>query len=204
MTGQRGFTLIELLVAVFLTSIVAVGLFSAYLAAARSLASASAQAALQRQGMLAMEAISRQLQSAVESESPRVEAVTPGAMCNGRADAVRINTSDGVVVCYYAAEDGALCEFRGTACRNLLAGGLGNVVLLRQTSPPDPRCADRLMPDGQLISIPAGAPCFSMRRNELSPKEVEVWFAIRDDDGDLDGVNAMSFRNTLTCSGRNC
>jgi len=203
MTGQRGFTLIELLIAVFLTTIVAVGLFSAYLAVARSLASASAQAALQRQGVLAMEAIGRQLQSAVESESPRVEAFTLGGTCDGRAGAVQVNTSGGVV-CYYASEDGALCEYRGTACRNLLAGGLVNIVLLRQTSPPDPRCADRRMPDGELISIPAGAPCFSMRRNELSPKEVEVWFAIRDDDGDLDGVNAMSFRNTHTCSGRNC
>ena len=203
MTGQRGFTLIEFLVAALLTTVVAVGLLSAYLAAARSLSSSSAQAALQRQGVLAMEAIGRQLQSAVESDSPRVDAFTPGVSCNGRPDAVQVNTADGVV-CYYAAEDGALCEFRGTTCRNLLAGGLANVVLLRQTSPPDPRCADRRMADGQLISIPPGAPCFSMRRNELSPKEVEVWFAIRDDDGDLDGVNAMVFRNTLTCSGRNC
>lgn len=203
MRGQRGFTLVELLIAALLTTVVAVGLLSAYLAAARSLASSSAQAALQRQGVLAMEAIGRQLQSALESDSPRVEAFTPGATCNGRPDAVQVNTPDGVV-CYYAAADGALCEFRGTTCRNLLAGGLVKVALLRQTSPPDPRCADRRMPDGQLISIPAGAPCFSMRRNELSPKEVEIWFAIRDDDGDLDGVNAMAFRNTLTCSGRNC
>jgi prepilin-type N-terminal cleavage/methylation domain-containing protein len=203
MTRQRGFTLIELLIAALLTTVVAVGLFSAYLAAARSLASSSMQAALQRQGVLAMEAIGRELQSAVESDSPRVEAYTPGGTCNGRPDAVQINTATGVV-CYYAAEDGALCEFRGTACKNLLAGGLGTIVLLRQTSPPDPRCADRRMADGQLISIPPGAPCFSMRRNELSPKEVDVSFAIRDDDGDLDGVNAMSFRNTLTCSGRNC
>jgi hypothetical protein len=34
--------------------------------------------------------------------------------------------------------------------------------------------------------------------------QVDVAFAIRDSDGDFDGVNAMSFAISLTCSGRNC
>ena len=34
--------------------------------------------------------------------------------------------------------------------------------------------------------------------------QVDLAFAIRDSDGDLDGVNVMAFRISLTCSGRNC
>ena len=34
--------------------------------------------------------------------------------------------------------------------------------------------------------------------------QVDLTFAIRDSDGDLDGVNVMAFSISLTCSGRNC
>jgi hypothetical protein len=46
---------------------------------------------------------------------------------------------------------------------------------------------------------PPGDPCPAAPRDR-----VNVRFAIRDDDGALDGVNAMSFAISLTCSGRNC
>ena len=36
------------------------------------------------------------------------------------------------------------------------------------------------------------------------PTQVDLAFAIRDSDGDLDGVNVMAFSISLTCSGRNC
>ncbi len=34
--------------------------------------------------------------------------------------------------------------------------------------------------------------------------QIDLAFAIRDSDGDLDGVNVMAFSLSLTCSGRNC
>lgn len=198
MTDHRGFSLIELLVAALLTTMVAAGLFSAYLATARSLREASAQTALQRQGTLALQDIGRQVQSAgdsKDSEDRTIEAFTPGATCNGHGNSVQVNTPSGIV-CYYATADGALCEFRGVSCRNLLAGGLGTIALATQSEPPDPtRCPAGVAP---------GAPCFSMTRNEPYSRQVDVWFAIRDNDGDFDGSTAMSFRTTLTCRARNC
>jgi prepilin-type N-terminal cleavage/methylation domain-containing protein len=187
MTSQRGFSLLELLVATMVGTIVAGGLLSLYLATTRSFGESNAQAVLQRQGALALEEIGRQVR----------RAVGPGAIslatCNGNGRSVQVATPAGNV-CYYANSDGALCEFWGTTCRNLLAGGLKTVVLLTQPATPDPRC-----PSG----IPAGTPCFSMKVYETYP-QVDVAFAIRDSDGDFDGVNAMSFAISLTCSGRNC
>ena len=142
MIDHRGFSLIELLVAALLTTMVAVGLFSAYLATARSLRDAGMQTALQRQGTLALEDIGRQVQSAGDSKDLTTEAFTPGATCNGHANSVQVNTPSGTV-CYYATSDGALCEFRGVSCRNLLAGGLGTIALLKQSEPPDARCPIR-------------------------------------------------------------
>ena len=34
--------------------------------------------------------------------------------------------------------------------------------------------------------------------------QVDLAFAIRDSDGDLDGENVMAFSLSVTCSGRNC
>ena len=45
----------------------------------------------------------------------------------------------------------------------------------------------------RLAPVPLGA-----------PTQVHLDFAIRDNDGDLDGVNVMAFSISLTCSGRNC
>ena len=66
MTDQRGLSLVELLVAALLTTVVAGGLFSAYIATTRSFGESSAQAALQRQGTLVLEEIGRQVRGAVE------------------------------------------------------------------------------------------------------------------------------------------
>ncbi len=86
-------------------------------------------------------------------------------------------------------------------CRNLLTGGLKSVVLVMQTTRAeivvDPRCPP--------VVVDAGAPYFAMTPNCVNPStQVDVAFAIRDNDGDPDGVNAMSFAISLTCSGRNC
>lgn len=191
MIDQRGLSLVELVVAALIASVVAAGLFSAYLAAVRSFRESDAQAALQRQGALALEEISRRIRGAI----------SPGAIsvvtCNGREDSVQVMTTAGPV-CYYASAEGALCEFRefgGRQCRNLLAGGLETIVLLTQPDTPDPRCPSEVLPR---------APCFAMKTYVPYLNRVDVAFAIRDSDGDLDGVNAMAFGITVTCSGRNC
>ena len=185
MTGQRGFSVIELLVAATIGVLVVGGLLSLYLATTRSFGESNAQVALQRQGALALDEIGRQVR--------RASAIAL-ATCNGVPNSAQVSTPAGTV-CYYADGSGALCEFWGTTCRNLLAGGLKSIVLLVQPAPPDPRC-----PPG----IPAGAPCFSVTWNPTDPTWVGVDLAIRDSDGDFDGVNAMAFAISLTCSGRNC
>jgi type II secretory pathway pseudopilin PulG len=194
MTDQRGLSLVELLVAAVLTTVVAGGLFSAYVATTRSFGESNAQAALQRQGTLVLEEIGRQVRGAIEPNPPLITGVHALSVeiCNGYPDSLRVRTAAGNI-CYYARADGALCEYRGITCRNLLAGGLKTIALLRQSAPPDKRC-----PSG----LPVGAPCFVS--NLGSPTQVDLAFAIRDDDGDLDGVNVMAFSISLTCSGRNC
>jgi hypothetical protein len=215
MTDQRGLSLVELIVAAALTTVVAGALFSAYIATTRSFGESSAQAALQRQGTLVLEEIGRQVRGAVEPNleicdgnadyAECVERELAGrprhalsvAACNGIPDSLWVRTAD-ADICFYARADGALCEARGATCRNLLAGGLKTIVLLRQPAGPDPRC-----PPG----VPAGAPwCFGMAPVlSLGPMtQVDLAFAISDSDGDLDGVNVMAFSISLTCSGRNC
>jgi prepilin-type N-terminal cleavage/methylation domain-containing protein len=198
MSGERGFSLVELLVASMLGTLVAGGLLSFYVATTRTVVESNAQAALQRQGSLAVEEISRQVRSAVDPGDtgglPAISLTT----CNGVPGSVQVSTPSDGSVCYYADRGGALCEYRDAkaGCRNLLAGGLKRIVLLTQTSPADPRCPPTVAP---------GAPCFAMTPNAAaSPTRVDVAFAIRDSDGDLDGMNAMTFSTSLTCSGRNC
>jgi len=201
MIGQRGLSLVEVIVAAMLTTVVAGGLLSAYVATTRSFGESSAQAALQRQGTLVLEEIGRQVRGAIEpkpGEKPPPRPALSVDTCNGNPDSLWVRTGAGDI-CFYASADGALCEYRGTTCRNLLAGGLKTIELWRQPAVPDLRC-----PPG----VPAGGLCFRMAPvpNILDTPmtQVELAFAIRDSDGDLDGVNVMAFSITLTCSGRNC
>jgi hypothetical protein len=215
MTDQRGLSLVELLVAAMLTTVVAGALFSAYIATSRSFGESSAQAALQRQGTLVLEEIGRQVRGAVEpnldfceGNADCIERELAGRprhalsvdTCNGNPDSLWVRTAAATAagdICYYARADGALCEARGGTCRNLLAGGLKTIALLQQPAGP-----------GQCPSfVPAGAPwCFRMAPvPSLAPMtQVDLAFAIRDGDGDLDGVNVMTFSLSVTCSGRNC
>jgi prepilin-type N-terminal cleavage/methylation domain-containing protein len=198
MTNQRGFSIVELLVAATLVTIVAGALFSAYVATARSFGESSAQAALQRQGTLVLEEISRQARGAIKPK-PGERLAFSVDTCNGNLDSLWVRTAAGDI-CYYPRNDGALCEARGTTCRNLLAGGLKTIALLRQPAAPDPRCP--LGPD--LRPRPAGAWCFTIAAVDAPKARIDLSFAIRDDDGDLDGRNVMAFSISLTCSGRNC
>ena len=199
MSDQRGLSLLELLIAAALATVVAGALFSAYVATARSFGESGAQAALQRQGALVLEEIGRHVRDAGGK--------TPLAIgsCNGVAGSLLVSTAAGDSVCFYARADGALCEARGTACRNLLAGGLKKIVLLPQPVTPDLRCP--VGADGN--PMPAGARCFRtalVASDAGPPMRVDLAFAIRDGDlaVDLDGVNTMAFSISLTCSGRNC
>jgi hypothetical protein len=188
MNDQRGVSLVELLIAATIGTAVLASLLSFYLATARSLDQSSAQAALQRQGSLALDEIARQVRSAVGPNAISL------ATCDGVANSVRILSPD-ADVCYYARQDGALCEFRNGQCRDLLAGGLDRVVLLVQSDPADPRCPP----------VAAAARCFAMAPNAAHPQsQVDVAFAIRHDPGDAGGIDAMAFAISLTCSGRNC
>ncbi len=120
MSNQRGLSIVELLVAAMAGTLVVGGLLSFYLATTRSFGESSTQAALQRQGSLALEEIARQVRNAVEPNA--IAKVT----CNGVADSVQVTTPPkdaranelpakepppNDVVCYYATAD-ALCEFR--------------------------------------------------------------------------------------------
>lgn len=196
MSDQRGLSLVELLVAAALATVVAGGLFSAYVATARSFGESGAQVALQRQGTLVLEEIGRQVRGA-SGQNP----LAIGA-CNGVAGSLLVRTVTDSL-CYYARDDGALCEVRAATCRNLLRGGLKTITLLRQPATPDPRCPS----DSDGNPMPAGALCFRMApvaSDTGPPLRVDLAFAIRDGDGDFDGVNAMAFSISLTCSGRNC
>jgi prepilin-type N-terminal cleavage/methylation domain-containing protein len=202
MIGQRGFSLLELLVAAMLTTVVAGALLSVYIATARSLGESSAQAALQRQGTLVLEEIGRQVRGAMEpkpGEKPPIRPALSLDICNGNPDSLWVRTAD-AEMCFYAGDDGALCEYRGIACRNLLAGGLKTITLWRPPAVPDLRCP--------LDNVPANGFCFRMvpvpNPLGIPMTQVDVTFAIRDSDGDLDGVNIMAFNISLTCSGRNC
>ena len=111
----------------------------------------------------------------------------PPVRTSSNPDSLWVRTADGDI-CYYARADGALCETRGGTCRNLLAGGLKTIALLQQPdlpAPADPRCLPGVLP---------GALCFRLAPVPLgAPTQVHLDFAIRDDDGDLDGVNVMAF-----------
>jgi len=217
MIDQRGLTLVELAAAAMLTTVVAGALFSAYMATARSFGESSAQVALQRQGTLVLDEIGRQVRGAIEPNldfcDGNVECIERELAgrrrhalsldtCQGNADSLWVRTAAGDL-CYYARADGALCEVRGATCRNLLAGGLKPIALLRQPPVPDERCPSAGS-DGQ--PRPPGALCFRMDLvpSVGPPTQVHVAFAIRDSDGDLDGVNVMFFSISLTCSARNC
>jgi len=197
MRDQRGLSLIELLVGALLGTIAVGAMLSFYSATARTFGESSAQAALQRQGTLALEEISRKVRGAASVNA---------TICSGSASVLVAMPAPGSSVCFYPGANGELCEWwdfpsapaGGNVCRNLLAGGMKKIVLLTQPAQLDDRCPAGVQP---------GQPCFSIAPTASSPgdpNQVDLAFAIRDDDGDQDGRNITTFRISLTCSGRNC
>lgn len=151
---QRGFTLVELTVASLIGVGVLLGVFSLYRGTTTAFNQSSSQAVLQRQGTLALQAISRQAQRAV---SATYNGCAP-AGTTSRSIVFRVDDTDSRSLpvaevgdyCYYAGNGanggaaGALCE-RFTPrdpvtgvlgapgpCRDLL-GGVQLKELVRQT-----------------------------------------------------------------------
>jgi hypothetical protein len=202
MRDQRGFSVIEILLASLAGGIILLGLGSLYVAATRAFGEADSQASLQRQGTLALQEISRRIQSGAGSG-----AITT-ATCNGQANSVQVTTPDGTF-CFYAgpagtADTGKLCEYTvggDGGCRDLLYGALQRrvpwstqIALLIQPVSPSPNC-----PNG----VAANKGCFVGA--VLDPDAItgtgttaELQFAI------TDGLNVMSFGTILTCNGRSC
>ncbi len=200
MTDQRGVTLIELLIAALAAGIILLALGSLYLATERSHARSSSQAALQRQGTLALQEISQRIRSGVAPNA--LSMVT----CNGVANSVQVVTPTGTF-CYYAgtgADAGRLCEFMvggAGGCRNLLAGAFQlrvphstPIALMVQPATPDPRC-----PAGTA----AGSFCFKGAVDQTNPTRADFAFAITDGDTPT-AMNVMSFNISLACAARNC
>ena len=162
---QRGFTVIELLLAVAIGAVVLMGVFSMYRATANALRESSSQAALQRQGALALQAITRQ---ALRASSIAFNTCAPAGTTSRSFQLAVTDTTPASLAaaevgtyCYYAgngangAAVGALCQrltpVGGVAgpCWNLLASpqpaliqqtAQPGVSLIPQTSPADPLC----------------------------------------------------------------
>jgi prepilin-type N-terminal cleavage/methylation domain-containing protein len=215
MRSQRGLTLIELLVAMLASAVILLGVWFAYVAMARTFAQSSSQAALQRQGTLALAEIGQRVRSGVGVNG--AAAVKTGS-CRGHANSIQVVVPAGTV-CYYAGNSGQLWQANSTAgdectdttCWNLLSEklqsrppGWTGITLLKQPDTGDddgggdPRCP--LGADGN--PLPAGARCFVMNNLDPSgtpsPSQVTVAFTI------TDGIAVMPFTITLSCSSRNC
>jgi prepilin-type N-terminal cleavage/methylation domain-containing protein len=204
MSNQRGFSLVEMLIAFLVAGILFLALGSMYVMTTRSFADSASQAALQRQGTLAMDEIARRVRNAAPTPPTVPDPVKDIGQdytvttCNGVAvtRSVSINTPDGAI-CYYGGSAGQLCEYlgTGTACRNLLSGGLSTVYLMTQTNPPDQRC-----PPG----VAAGQPCLLLTAG-AGGTSATVSFTIMDaPQSQLRTANVMSFSSTVSCTGRNC
>lgn len=176
MRNERGFSMLELLVSSLVASMILIGLASLYFMTTRAFADSNSAVTLQRQGMLAMENLARQMRSASASTI---------ATCNGVANSLWVTNPTGTF-CYYAGNAGELCEF-SISCHNLLSGGLKPVALMTQTSPPS-KCPS---------TVPVGSRCFLVTEN--GGGQFDVAFAIADQN-----EHVLAFTLSVTCRTRNC
>jgi len=109
--NERGITLLELLVTLVVGSVVLLGAGSFYVATSRASRQDSAQTFLQRQGVLILEEMARQIRSAT----------TVATNCNGANSLQAINTSG--TFCFYQPDSTHFNEGRpGGGTANLLTG----------------------------------------------------------------------------------
>jgi prepilin-type N-terminal cleavage/methylation domain-containing protein len=220
---DRGLTMVELLVAVAIGGVVLMGMFSLYRAAAYAFVEASSQAALQRQGTLALEAITSQgwrastitfNTCAPAGTTSRSLQLTVNDTTPASLPAAQLGT-----YCYYAgngangAPAGALCQqftpVGGVAdsCWNLLDGpqtelirrtGQAGVWLVPQTNPATPVCPRNPTdaagnPVAGGQAIANGVHCVALGQSTGAGAQ---------DTGDVafaitDGVNSMTFSASL-------
>jgi prepilin-type N-terminal cleavage/methylation domain-containing protein len=230
MKNQRGFTLIEVLVATLASGAIVLGLASAYVAMARTLAQSSSQAALQRQGTLALAEIGQRVRSALSPNPLGIDAITDTATCRQQPNSVQVvvPVTDGFpngTVCYYAGNLGQLWQANSTAgadctdttCWNLLSeklqsrppGWTGISLLIQPGSPGEGEEGEGGGGGGG-----AAAPdprCPLDRNGNPLPGGTPCFVMTKDSRAEItvaftitDGISVMPFRVTLSCSGRNC
>jgi len=110
--NERGITLLELLVTLVVGSVVLLGAGSFYVATSRASRQDSAQTFLQRQGVLILEEMARQIRSAT----------TVATNCNGANSLQAINASG--TFCFSQPDSTHLNEGRPAGTQNLLTGSL--------------------------------------------------------------------------------
>ncbi len=108
--NERGVTLLESLIALVVGSVVLLGVGSFYVATSRSSSQDSAQTFLQRQGVLTMEEMARQIRPATSLADN----------CNGGNSLQAINASG--TFCFYQPDSTHLNEVRPGGTANLLTG----------------------------------------------------------------------------------
>lgn len=202
MSDQGGVSLVELAVSVLVAAIIFLALGFMYLMTTRSFVDANSQAALQRQGTLAMDEIARRVRSAVSSPPAVQYPVTnigsgkTVTACNNVAvgQSVSLNTPDGTI-CYYGLSSGQLCEYLGSGCRNVLSGATRSIFLMTQTNPADQRC-----PTGVI----EGHPCLVLTAGPGDGgQSATISFTIMDaPQSRLRLANVMTFSSTVSCAAR--
>lgn len=117
--GEQGYTLIETLIAAAIGIFVLMGLGSLYVSALKFYEEGSAKTEVQRQAMLVLQEMAKQILPA--------EALSLDT-CNGVADSLRVINADGAYCFYQDAQD-QLLEDRPGGTLNMLKGALAPLTL---------------------------------------------------------------------------
>jgi prepilin-type N-terminal cleavage/methylation domain-containing protein len=229
MRNQRGFTLVEVLIAVLASGSILLGVSSAYVAMARTFAQSSSQAALQRQGTLALAEIGRRVRSALSPDSTHPE--YPGdaireTTCRGHANSIQVvlPVTPGFpngTVCYYAGGAGQLWQANSTAgaectdttCWNLLSEtlqsrpGWTGISLWKQVGgggggEGEGGGGGEGGGDPRCPLDRDGNPIFAPASCFVMTRDSKTQVTVAFTI--TDGIAVMPFRITLSCTGRNC
>lgn len=117
--NQRGITLVELLVAIAVSVIVAIGIGTFYASMVRFHRESASQAYLQRQAVLVLEEMGRQIRAGFQVRIKLADDLD----CAGPQypNGTQLLEIDNGRVCFYRANDGRLCRDTGTGCWDMLA-----------------------------------------------------------------------------------